>query len=41
MEIASYLSGKCKSVSIISKSETPFAGTLGPEIGQHIKNVNN
>lgn len=39
MEIASYLSGKCKSVSIISKSETPFAGTLGPEIGQHIKNL--
>lgn len=39
MEIASYLNGKCKSLSIISKSDTPFANTLGAEIGQQIKKV--
>ena len=41
MEIASYLNGKSKSISIISKTETPFEKTLGSKIGGEIKNVMN
>lgn len=39
MEIASYLNGKSKSISIISKSEVPFAHSLGQKIGNEIKNL--
>ena len=37
MEIAAYLTGKCASVTIISRSEFPFERSLGKRIGKQIK----
>jgi hypothetical protein len=37
MEVASFLNGKAKSISIIGRSKYPFAHNLGEKIGQQFK----
>ncbi len=39
MEVASFLNGKAKSISIIGRSKYPFAHNLGEKIGQQFKKV--
>lgn len=39
MELAAYLLGKCKSVTVLSRSQFPFSSSLGDRIGEQIKNV--
>ncbi|XP_054167005.1 apoptosis-inducing factor 3-like [Oppia nitens] len=39
MEVAAYLNGKAKSLSIIGKSKYPFALTLGQQIGEQFRKL--
>jgi NADPH-dependent 2,4-dienoyl-CoA reductase/sulfur reductase-like enzyme len=39
MEVASFLNGKAKSISIIGRSKYPFAHNLGEKIGQQFKKL--
>ncbi|CAG2176443.1 unnamed protein product, partial [Oppiella nova] len=39
MEVTAFLNGKAKSLTVIGKSKYPFAYTLGPQIGQQIKEL--
>ncbi|XP_065320565.1 apoptosis-inducing factor 3-like isoform X2 [Gordionus sp. m RMFG-2023] len=39
MEVASALTGKVKSITVITKTDAPFATSFGPEIGNFIKNM--
>ena len=34
MEVASYMTGKATSITVIGSSELPYQKTLGPEIGK-------
>lgn len=39
MELAAFLSGKATSVTVVGRSEIPFANVLGKDIGQLLKKV--
>ena len=39
MEVASYLSDKAESVTVVGNSDIPFNAVLGPEIGSYIKQL--